>query len=172
MATLAVALALFPNYSWAQALDTNCRRLTSSYGSSGTLYEFIRDANTSNIAPADFYDTVACECRVNLKQTVREAIAKAIAATNAGLWAAEPMHHDLTSQENREADAFANWIKGRGSRPTMHGVLACAYSTRIRCGSTWLESEVSCQFRLRPLSLWRTLLSQDIPTPRRLAYTP
>jgi hypothetical protein len=128
MVTLAAALAFFPNYASAQALDANCRTLTSSYGSSDTLDGAIRDANKTNIAPADFYDTVACECRLNLKQTVREAVSKAIAATNAGLWAAEPTHHDLTAQENREADAFLNWIKGHGSRPRMHGLLACTYS--------------------------------------------
>jgi hypothetical protein len=97
MVTLAAALAFFPNYASAQALDANCRTLTSSYGSSGTLDDAITDANTTNIAPADFYDTVACECRLNLKQTVKEAVSKAIAATNVGLWAAEPMHHDLTA---------------------------------------------------------------------------
>jgi hypothetical protein len=102
MVTLSAALAFFPNYASAQALDANCRTLTSSYSSSGMsmLDGAIRDVNTTNIAPADFVDTVACECRLNLKQTVREVVSKAIAATNAGLWAAEPMHHDLTAQEN------------------------------------------------------------------------
>jgi hypothetical protein len=52
---------------------------------------------------------------------IAEAISKAIAATNAGLWAAEPRHHDLTAREEREATAFDNWVKGYGSRPTMNG---------------------------------------------------
>ena len=131
MVTLAAALAFFPNYASAQALDANCRTLTSSYPSSyvssDTLADAIKDSNTTNIGTAAFYDTVACECRLNLKQTVKEAVSKAVAATNVGLWAAEPTQHGLTAQERREADAFANWIKGHGSRPRMHGLLACAY---------------------------------------------
>jgi hypothetical protein len=126
--TLAAALAFFPNCASAQSLQASCRALTSSYGSLDTLDDAIRDANTTDIAPADFYDTVSCECRLNLKQTIAEAISKAIAATNAGLWAAEPRHHDLTAREEREATAFDNWVKGHGSRPTMNGLLACAYS--------------------------------------------
>jgi hypothetical protein len=123
------AMAFFPNYASAQALDANCGTLTTSYGHpSLPLDNAIRDADTTNIAPADFYDTVACECRLNPKQTVKEAVSKAIAAANIGLWAAEPMHHSLTPRENRESDAFENWIKGHGSRPRMHGLLACTYS--------------------------------------------
>ena len=116
--------------SWdapAQVPNLSCKALTSHY-SSAPLYNEIVEMNSTNIAPADFYDTVACECRLNLRQTIGEAALKAIAATNAGLWAAEPMHHDLAAQEKREADAFLHWMEGRSNRPTMHGIPACAYS--------------------------------------------
>ena len=111
----------------AQGLDLDCRALTTHYRSF-PLYNEITEINSTNIAPADFYDTVACECRLNLRQTIGQAASKAIAATNAGLWAAEPIHHELSAQESREADAFMRWMEGHGSRPTMHGILASAYS--------------------------------------------
>jgi len=126
---VAATILLFTSAaSYAQSgLSLNCRLLTSTYLSE-ELREPIVDANSTNLAPADFYDNVACECRLNQQQTIGQAMLKAINAINAGLWAAEPMHHDLSAQERREANAFDNWMAGRGNRPSMNGIPACTYS--------------------------------------------
>lgn len=111
----------------ADELSLKCQLLTSTY-LSGELRDPIVNANSTNLAPSDFYDNVACECRLNQQQTIGQAALKAISAINAGLWAAEPMHHDLSPKEQREADAFDRWMQGKGKRPTMDGIPACAYS--------------------------------------------
>lgn len=126
---MAGTLSAFSTFVSAQGLDKNCGVLTSRYGSPGVNENPVMETNTTNIGNANFYDTVACECRLNLKQTIRQAASKAIAATNAGLWAAVPVTHDLTAQENKEAEAFTHWMIGRGSRPKMHGLSACTYSS-------------------------------------------
>jgi len=53
----------------ARDLDVNCKALTSSYESYDALYDAVREANTTKVAPADFYDTIACECRMRPNQT-------------------------------------------------------------------------------------------------------
>jgi hypothetical protein len=124
----AIILIITGTASFAQSgLSLSCPMLTSTYLSQ-ELREPIVDVNSTNLAPADFYDNVACECRLNQQQTIGQATLKAISAINAGLWAAEPMHHDLSAQEQREANAFDSWMAGRGKRPTMHGISACTYS--------------------------------------------
>ena len=124
---LALVASLFSQHALSKGLDDSCRALTASYRSFG-IYDAIIDANTSDVPPAPFYDAVACECRLNLRQSISEAASKAIAAANAGLNPEIPAGHNLTPKQEKEASAFANWIEGHGNRPTMAGVLACTYS--------------------------------------------
>jgi len=122
-----VLSVLSPVFVKAQGAKSNCAALLKTY-SSESLRDDVVNLNATDLAPADFYDNVACECRLDPRQTMEDAAKKAMAAINAGLWAAEPMRHDLSAQEQKEAEAFTKWIEGRGRRPTMHGLLACAYS--------------------------------------------
>ena len=127
-AFIVVILSSFSTSSFAESLSGSCGPFASRYDITVLyLYDEVNSTNTTNVAGADYYDTVVCECRMNPNQSVRQASSKASSAITAGLWAAVPMHHDLNSRENREANAFSKWISGHGKRPTMNGALACTY---------------------------------------------